>query len=252
MCRQSRVCLFGLVAAGVAGATALSAAPGPLARPPAPMAAPPEQAAFFEKSVRPVLLEQCGNCHGETLQQGGLRIDSRAALLKGGKQGAAVVPGKPEASLLIAAINHQRGLKMPPGKPLPARAIAELTRWVREGAVWPSYGAGVQGPKSKVQEGGSVPLPGSGGSAVALRHWAFRPVAQPAVPRVKNQAWVKTPIDAFILARLEAKGLKPAPPADRRTLLRRVTFDLTGLPPTPEEVSAYVGDRSPEAWSQMA
>jgi hypothetical protein len=175
------------------------------------------------------------------LQQGGLRVDSREALLKGGKRGPSIVPGKPEASLLLAAILHQKGLKMPPGKQLSANTVTDLTAWVKAGAAWPAYSSGEKAP----------PAPGSGSSDLARQHWSFRPVTHPAVPAVKNKAWVMSPIDAFILAKLEARGLTPAPPADRRTLIRRVTFDLIGLPPTPEEVEAFVNDPSPSAWMKV-
>jgi cytochrome c553 len=236
------------VALAVGGMAAVATYAAPAVEP--SPAASMEQSAFFEKSIRPVLLTECGTCHGPALQQGGLRVDSRAALLKGGKRGPSLVPGKPEASLFLAAINHQQGMKMPPAKRIEKRVVADLTRWVKEGAVWPSYT--VAGPKSKVpgprvdKVGGNA----AGGSSEAV-HWAFRPVTRPQVPSVKNKAWVKTPIDAFILARLEEKGLSPAKPADRRTLLRRVTFDLTGLPPTPDEVEAFVSDRSPGAWTNV-
>jgi cytochrome c553 len=236
------------MAAVIAAAASIAsvAAPTPAAAP----TATAEQSAFFEKSIRPVLLIECGTCHGPALQQGGLRIDSREALLKGGKRGPSLVPGKPEASLFLAAINHQQGMKMPPGKRLDPRVKADLTRWVKDGAPWPVYVAA--SPQSKIPDPRVDEAMGRGaaGASEAV-HWAFRPVGRPAVPAVKNEAWVRTPIDAFVLARLEAKGLTPAPPADRRTLLRRVTFDLTGLPPTPEEVEAFVNDRSPDAWSKV-
>jgi mono/diheme cytochrome c family protein len=199
-----------------------------------------ENAAFFEAKVRPLLLEQCSACHGEKQQAGGLRLDTADGLAKGANSGAVVIAGDVEKSSLLRAVHYDGKVKMPPGGKLPGAEIAALTEWVRRGAVWPATK--------------SIPTatPTSGGFTAAQRKfWSFQPVKRSAIPSVKNAAWVKNPIDAFLLARLEAKGLKPAPPADKRTLIRRATFDLTGLPPTPAEVKAFLADKSPDAYPKL-
>jgi len=196
-----------------------------------PLEPGPDQIRFFESKVRPLLVNRCQKCHGKEKQQGGLRLDSREAILTGGGRGPAIEPGHPEESILIAALKRAGSAPvMPPGQPLPDRDIADLARWIKDGAAWPSTTPNAQ---------------------LTNAHWAFQPVRRPAPPAVKNMAWVKSPIDAFILAELEKKGLTPAPPADRRTLIRRATFDLTGLPPTPEEVEAFIADRSPNAFAKV-
>ncbi|HTE19461.1 MAG TPA: DUF1549 domain-containing protein, partial [Armatimonadota bacterium] len=190
---------------------------------------------FFEREIRPVLAEHCYSCHSAKVAQGGLRVDSRAALLKGGARGPALVPQRPDKSSLVLVLRHTGPVKMPPQGKLPDKSIDALSRWVAMGAPWPAA---------------SVSAPGAR-TAAAVGHWAFRPVKKPAVPVVNDRAWVKSPIDAFVLARLERKALKPSPLADRRTLIRRAAFDLTGLPPTPGEVEAFVSDRSPDAWPKV-
>ncbi|MCC2670840.1 MAG: hypothetical protein K0Q72_3311, partial [Armatimonadetes bacterium] len=208
------------LAAGLTTLSALAAAPAP----PPPAGAGP--ALHFESKVRPLLLAKCETCHGPRLQQGGLRVDSLEALLRGGKGGPALVPGKPAEGTLIRMIRHpDASLRMPPGARLSDAETAALVAWVRDGAHWPSA-AGTKGDAS---------------------HWAFQPVRRPALPAVKNRSWVRTPIDSFVLAGLEAKGLQPSPPADPATLIRRAYFDLTGLPPTPGEVEAFVGECAREA-----
>ncbi len=199
--------------------------------------------AFFETKVRPVLIEQCVACHGDKQQAGGLRLDTAEGLAKGASSGAVVVAGDAQSSLL-RAVHYDGKIKMPPTGKLPAAEIAALTEWVRRGATWPAAKSAPNGTPSVV--------PVSGGfTAAQKRFWSFQPVKRSATPAVNNAAWVKNPIDAFILARLEAKGLKPAPPADKRTLIRRATFDLTGLPPTPEEVQAFLADKSPNAYAKL-
>jgi hypothetical protein len=196
-------------------------------------ATPP--ADFFERRVRPILAEKCFACHGPTKQRSGLRLDSREALLRGGDGGKVVIPGDPDQSPLIQAVRQQGDLKMPPKDRLSPGAVADLTAWVKMGAPWPkdqTAGSGQQDQSWK-------------------RHWAFQPVRKPALPAVKDPGWAAGPIDRFIRARLEAKGLTPSPSADRRTLIRRVTFDLIGLPPTPEEVAAFEADPSPEAFARV-
>ncbi len=222
------------------GACLLTPVPRPArAEPPRASAA---QAEFFEKSVRPVLVGNCIACHGPEKQKAKLRLDSRAAALAGGESGPAVVPGKPEASLLVKAVHYDDSPHMPPRGKLSADEIAALTEWVRQGAPWPEIAAPVRlGPAA-------------GGLKITVKDrafWSFRPVADPPLPPVRDTAWPKQPLDRFVLARLEAAGLPPSPPADRRTLIRRATFDLTGLPPTPEEIDAFVNDPAPDAFARV-
>lgn len=198
----------------------------------------PQVVEFFEARVRPVLFEKCFACHGERQQMANLRLDSLEGLLKGGSHGPVIVPGHPERSALIQAIRHDGKIRMPPAGKLKDDEIAALTEWVKRGAPWPD-GLRQKRKDAKTQAGGA-PL-----------HWSFVPVKTPAIPKVKNSAWVKTPIDAFILAKLERKGLRPAPPADKRTLIRRAYYDLIGLPPTAEEVAAFYADRSPDAFAKV-
>lgn len=188
---------------------------------------------FFERRIRPLLAEQCYECHSARAKKlkGGLRLDSREEAMKGGESGAAIVPGKPEESLLITAVRyHDKELRMPPPKDdaprkLSDAQIRDLEEWVRLGAPMPADASSA-----------AVTAPGS------QAHWAFQPIRNRAVPEVKAAAWVRTDVDRFILARLEAEGLIPAPPADPRTLIRRMTFDLTGLPPSFDEVAAFAAE----------
>ena len=196
----------------------------------------PAAATFFENKVRPVLVEKCASCHGADKQSGGLRVDSRAALMEGGDAGPSVVPGDPDKSPLIQAIRHQGDNKMPPKGDKLADPVAEsLAQWVRLGAPWPT---------------GSVAAVVSAADA-ARSHWSYQPVRDPAPPAVSNPAWVATPVDAFILSKLDAAKLAPSGPADKRTLIRRVTFDLTGLPPTAAEIDTFLGDDSPAAYPKL-
>ncbi len=191
---------------------------------------------FFEKKIRPVLSEHCYECHGEKSQKGSLRLDTKAGWEKGGDTGPAIVPGNPDKSLIIQAVRyHDADLAMPPkksGGKLPPDVIAELEAWVKIGAPDPRTGG---------------PVAAARNMAAAKTHWSFKPVVAPAIPQVKNTAWVKTSVDAFILAGLEAKGLQPAPPAEKRILLRRLYLDLTGLPPSEAETAAFLNDKSPKA-----
>ncbi|MFM9963881.1 MAG: PSD1 and planctomycete cytochrome C domain-containing protein [Planctomycetaceae bacterium] len=193
-----------------------------------------EQLRFFETNVRPVLIEHCQKCHGDKKQWGGLRLDSREALLTGGDSGAAIVPGKPKESLLIRAVRHEvEDLKMPKEGKLTERQIGDLVRWVEMGAPFP------QAPKPGVRTRDP-------------NHWAFQPPTDPPVPQIKNQkSKIENPIDCFILSKIEAEGLSPAPRADKRTLIRRVTFDLTGLPPTLAEIDAFLADDSHDAFTTL-
>ncbi len=209
-------------------------------------AAPPRPGAadldFFEAKVRPVLVEHCASCHGKTKVRGGLRLDSRAALLKGGESGPAIVPGHGDKSLLVAAVRHAKDLRMPPKGKLPERAVADLVTWINRGAAWPAV----------PETGGEATLRVHGGPITAADRafWSFRPVVDPSVPPVKDAGWARKPLDNFVLAQLDAKGLRPVPPASKRALLRRATFDLTGLPPTPKEIDDFLADESPTAFAR--
>jgi hypothetical protein len=213
-------------------------------RPSRPASPSPEAAAFFENKVRPVLVENCFKCHADKKPKGGLRLDSRAGLLTGGNQGPAIVPGRPENSLLIQAIGYDSDeLKMPPSKKLAKEHIETLTAWVKMGAPWPGtdkLSATTPPPRGEYQI-----------TARDRAHWAFQPVKRPPAPAVKNRDWVVNPIDTFILAGLEAKGLSPNRPATKRELIRRAYYDLTGLPPTPQEVAAFLADPSPRAYEAL-
>lgn len=198
---------------------------------------------FFEKQIRPVLAARCWDCHGPDQQESDLRLDSREALLDGGSRGAVVVPGMPEKSLLITVINHADTLAMPPKEKMPLKEIVAITQWVKAGAVWPNSQATTVNKKPQNK--------GSAFSEEQLKHWAFQPIARPQPPSVRSQDWVKSPIDQFILAKLEENSLQPAPRADKRALIRRATFDLTGLPPTYDEVTAFVADDSPDAFARL-
>lgn len=226
----------------------------------------PEAIKFFELKVRPVLVARCLKCHGEAQQKGQLRLDSREAVLKGGESGEVVVSGKPSESLLIDAINRT-GLEMPPDAPLKENEIAALTDWVKRGLPWPT----VDG-KSRVLEPG-----GKGITEADKQYWAFLPIKDPEIPGTdftsalstkvarprqpltlspegrgtEGARWVRNEIDHFIAARLAANGFTPAPEADRRTLIRRLTFDLTGLPPTPAEIAEFENDLRDDAYERL-
>jgi len=193
---------------------------------------------FFENKVRPILAENCYDCH-TAAEMGGLRVDSRERLLQGGKSGPALMPGDPDKSLLIQAVRQSGDLKMPKGGKLKPAEIQALADWVKMGAPWPEAKAAVKTSPVKVI------------TPEQRAFWSFQPLNDPAIPAVKEKSWAKTNIDHFVLAKLEAKGMKPVEPADRRALIRRVTLDLTGLPPTPEEVDAFVSDKSPNAYEKV-
>jgi mono/diheme cytochrome c family protein len=197
----------------------------------------------FEKKVRPLLAEHCIRCHGPEKQKGGLRLDSGHELAKGGETGATLAAGKPDESLLIEAVRYATDLKMPPKGKLAEAEIAALVEWVRAGAPWPESGPPTPAPVASAS--------GSLFSPEQKAFWAFQPMKEPASPSVKEAAWARSPIDRFILSGLEANQLKPAPPADRRALIRRATFDLTGLPPIPGEVAAFLADESPDAFAKV-
>jgi hypothetical protein len=190
---------------------------------------------FFETKIRPILATRCFVCHSSQAPkvQGGLQLDTRAALEKGGNSGPAIVAGDPEKSLLIRAIRQKdKDLKMPPGKPLVPEIVADFETWVKMGAPQPVDSQLSTGPKKP-------------------KLWSLVPPQDHAPPQVKDQSWVRNAVDAFVLSNLEAKDLHPSPPADRRTLIRRVTYDLTGLPPAPEEIDAFIADKSPDAYARL-
>jgi hypothetical protein len=198
---------------------------------------------FFETKIRPVLADKCYSCHSAESKKlkGHLYLDSRDGMVSGGDSGPAVVPGEPEKSKLIEALRYKNeDLQMPPKEQLPEAVVQDFAAWVKMGAPDPRTGAA-----SPAKPNASLAI-----AAAAKTHWAFQmPVAAP-VPTVKNAAWVKTPIDALVAVKLEAKGLKPAPPADKATLLRRATVDLTGVPPTAEELAAFAADTAPDAFAK--
>ncbi len=196
---------------------------------------------FFEKEVRPILTARCLECHGngDKAPKGGLRLVSRSELIKGGDTGAAIVPGKPAESLLVSAINYGDVYQMPPKSKLPPKEIATLTKWVEMGAPWPKEAASV----GKVKPFDLA--------ARRNEHWCWQAIKNHAAPAVTDSAWPVSTADRFILAKLEAHSLKPAPPAERHTLLRRVYFDLVGLPPSPQEVEAFLKDESPQALERV-
>src|SRR5215831_5274568 len=193
-------------------------------------------AALFNQEVRPILEQQCQSCHGGAAKQSGLDITSREKLLRGGDHGPAVIPGKPEESLLYLYVKHERQPGMPfGGKKLSDEQIARIAEWIRTGALFDApLKTGAPAPKRAVTD-----------------HWAFRPPGRPSVPVVKNAKWVRNPIDAFLAADQEKKGLQPLPEADKYTLLRRVYLDLAGIPPTREQLHAFLSDRSDNAYEKV-
>ena len=207
--------------------------------------APADGAEFFEKKIRPVFVEHCYECHsaGAKKIRGGLRLDTHAKFLEGGDRGALVKPGDAENSLLLEAINYRNpNLQMPKNGKLPDAAIADLTTWVKKGAPWGK------------DDGPVVVAPDKPAFDLQKRkqeHWAWKPIQRQEPPAVKDGAWARGPLDRFILAKLEEKNLSPAPPADTRTLVRRVYFDLIGLPPSPDDVEAFVKDEAPDAYEKV-
>ena len=202
-----------------------------------------EGAEYFEKNIRPVLVERCYRCHSKDAEKvkGGLLLDSREALLKGGDNGPVIVAGDPEKSKLIIAIRyHDEEIRMPPKEPLAEQQISHFVEWVKMGAPDPRTADAMAKAAAPAYDFGKW-----------KEYWAFKPVRDAQVPIVRDAHWGLNDIDRFILAKLEGKGLKPVGSAGRVTLIRRATFDLTGLPPTPEEVDAFVSDSSPNAWEKV-
>jgi hypothetical protein len=205
----------------------------------------PVQIEFFEGHIRPTLANECYTCHGAKKQEGGLRVDFRAGLLKGGDSGPALLAGHAEKSLLIQAIQHESAdTKMARDHPkLAASVIADFVTWVNSGAPDPR-----DQPPSEILAKDAV---WDARIKASKDWWSFKPVQNPLVPKVKNAAWSHNPVDHFVLEKLEQHGLQPAPVADKRTLIRRATFDLTGLPPTPEEIEAFAADHSTNAFAKV-
>ncbi len=206
------------------------------------VAADPAAVEHFEKKVRPLFLQHCAKCHGDAKAKGGLKLTSRAAVLKGGDTGPSVVPGKPAESLLLKAVKYaDESLKMPPAGKLPDADFAALEQWIAAGAEWPGDAA-VESAKPK-----AGPL----FTEEQKKFWAFQPVTRPTPPVNRAATPSASPVDVFLHIGLQKAGFKPSPPADKRTLLRRVRFDLIGLPPTPEELTAFEKDTSPDAFETV-
>jgi len=186
---------------------------------------------FFERRIRPLLIENCIRCHGSDRQEGDLRLDRRAGLVAGGSRGSAIEIDNLPASLLLTAVRRSGELKMPPDEPLSKSQIQQLEKWIAAGAAWPAQ---------------PLLVP-----AALPDHWAFRPVVAPAIPRSQPGGWSLNPLDSFIEDRLRRAGLTPSEPADRRTLIRRLYLDVTGLPPSPAEIDQFLGDQAADAYQQL-
>ncbi|HEV3116681.1 MAG TPA: PSD1 and planctomycete cytochrome C domain-containing protein [Gemmataceae bacterium] len=191
---------------------------------------------FFVTKIAPVLQERCLRCHNAQKSRGGLDLSTRAGVLKGGDDGPAVVPGAAQKSLLVRQISGPEPKMPKQGARLTSEEIANIKQWIDRGALW-AEGITLHEARAKWRVGPDW--------------WSLRKLARPPVPAVESDPWVRTPVDAFILATLQSKGLKPSLPADRRTLIRRVTFDLHGLPPTPDEIDAFVNDQRPDAYERL-
>src|SRR5579872_4988474 len=185
----------------------------------------------YVQDIKPILSRRCAACHGSLKQKNELRVDTAALAIKGGSAGAAIVPGKSDESLLIEAVTGADGVaKMPPeGEPLTAEEIAKLRAWIDQGA---------KAPEEKVPEDPS-------------RHWSYQPPVRPGIPAVKHPAWVRNPIDAYIAAEHEKRGLSPSPAAAKPVLLRRVFLDLVGLPPTRAQMQSFLADDSSDAYEKV-
>ncbi len=199
---------------------------------------------FFESKVRPIFATQCSGCHGGASPRGGLVLGTPEGIAKGGDSGAILNKTNPDESRLLQVISYHSNIKMPPTGKLKDQQIADITEWVKAGAPMPGGSAVIS----------SAPAPGAKKKEFTKRQkewWSFQAIQNPKVPEVQNKAWVKDPIDAFVLSKLESKGLTPAKPADKIALIRRATFDLTGLPPTEKEILDFVDDRSPGAFAKV-
>jgi cytochrome c553 len=198
---------------------------------------------FFERKIRPLLVQHCFSCHGRGQKKGGLSLDSREGMLAGGESGTVVVLGKPDESLLIEAIDYEGGVQMPPAGKLADDEIAALRQWLLAGAPWPASDASASGGPT-IRSAGGI-------SDADRQFWSFQPIKEVPPPAVKVAAWPRRPLDRFVLARLEAEEMQPVGDADRRTFIRRVYFDLLGLPPTAEEIEAFVADTRDNAYERL-
>ena len=204
----------------------------------APWAQAADRDVLFESKIRPLLVEHCQKCHGESKQENGLRLDSKAGWQKGGDHGTVIMPGDPQSSLLIKAVRRlDKDLQMPPKHALTPDQIAALEQWVKMGAPDP-------------RSGNTIAKPGVD-MVAARKHWAYQPVGHPEPPALKGDADSLQALDLFVAARRQQQGQQPNPPADRRTLIRRATFDLTGLPPTPAEINIFLTDTSPDPLGRL-
>jgi cytochrome c553 len=241
--RELRVNPWVVLFATLAAARSMAAEPSPVASP--PPTATPEQQTFFETRIRPLLANNCFTCHGPTKQEMGLRLDSRGSIVTGSENGPVVVPGDPEKSTLVAAVRHTGDVQMPPEKKLAENEIEALAAWIKQGLPWPEERKTAAGSRS-----GDELL-----AHARSNHWAFQMVRRPAIPDgtagVKPAARLLAPIDRFIERRLAEQKLEPSPPADRRTLIRRATFDLVGLPPHPDDVASFDSDPAPDAFDRV-
>jgi hypothetical protein len=207
-----------------------------------PLSAAGDGVAFFERRIRPILVEHCYECHSSK-SKGGLRLDGKSRMLRGGDSGRAVVPGKPEDSLLVESIRYSAdSFQMPPKGKLPESVIRNFSQWIKIGAPWPDDGK--EEPAIEGEKDFEI-------TAEDRAFWSFQPVTKTAPPTVRNASWAKNPIDSFILGRLEDANLEPAKQADKRRLLRRASFDLTGLPPTPSEIEHFLYNDSNDAFARV-
>ena len=202
---------------------------------------------FFEKKIRPIFADNCQGCHNPELKTGGLDLSTPEGFANGSQSGPIVSRDNPESSRLLGVVSYEEKLKMPPRMKLGDPQIAALRQWVLAGAPWPGIEVTPSSNVEEHQAGTEEPL----FTEDQRNFWAFQPVSDPAPPEVKTESWIQSPIDRFVLAKLDKKGLEPASPADQLTLLRRATFDLTGLPPTEEEIAEFVADDSPEAFERV-
>lgn len=196
-----------------------------------------DEAKRFEQHIRPLLASQCIKCHGPAKQEGGLRLDSREAMLAGGDSGPVLVPGEIEESLIVEAVRYE-SYEMPPAGKLPDAEIAQLVDWIAAGAVWPEHGEPIREAAGQISDSDR-------------QWWAFQPLQQPEVPQVAGDDWSRTEIDRFVYQRLAEHEMTPAPQASKQQLLRRLYYDLVGVPPTPAETAAFLADDSPAAWEQL-
>ena len=213
----------------------------------AAMAATPDEAEFFEKKIRPIFAEKCAVCHGEQLQSAGLKLTTAEGFQKGADTGPLFVAGDAENSRLLAAVGYQDKVKMPPAGKLPDQEIEALTAWIKLGAPWPGAAGETATAETVTKDEGLGPQ----WSKEQESHWSFQPIKDHQPPRVTKEEWAQTPIDHFILAKLEKEGLAPAPRVDDLTLLRRAKYDLHGLPPSETEIAEFLADKAPGAFGRL-